>query len=557
MKSSLFRSLVAKTLPAAALTVLACSVQIGNPDDDGAGGSAGVATGGSAGLAGSGGAAGAGGEAGSEFVPNDKAPPPAAIAALDPRTVPMAALGDVDDDGDVDGDDQKALTDALATGTVANLGCEAAGDLDMDGQVSADDAAVMETMLLETGTVHAPMLFAQPTLPCGFASSRLAAKLDVMPGEMGMLRLMDSTLLASQVKIDVIDNLAEAAVSEDDRGFVIYPSEDLTPGSMITFVLTFPAGAQYVYTLPIVEVPAKDDELASAPPPPKIYGEEIDDEPICPERGKGCQALIIDFSRHVWYEFDADELVPKLQALGCTTKYVAPKMVRKPQPIVIGLTILGPLGPTTTIKPSAKAIAAAKAVNLGQWAAVKAAVAAHKKAAAGKDMVFQLVNAHGGKLLCGTWGPSFWSNGTLWRDDFHEGIYKSTLRQSCGSISHDLSCYSGLTPKALNHLNNTGSDNNCKGKPAMDHTKHAGHDWNVATGTAPTTDTCTNGDVGSRVSELGQVLQAELAANKGKKPKDHKDLTSRFHTEAFVRAPSAYFDSGYAECKPADHTNHY
>ena len=55
----------------------------------------------------------------------------------------------------------------------------------------------------------------------------------------------------------------------------------------------------------------------------------------CPQRGKGCIALIIDYSKQTWTEADFEGVNDDIGKAGCPTMYVTPKFKPNPQPYVI------------------------------------------------------------------------------------------------------------------------------------------------------------------------------------------------------------------------------
>jgi hypothetical protein len=59
-------------------------------------------------------------------------------------------------------------------------------------------------------------------------------------------------------------------------------------------------------------------------------------------------------------------------------------------------------------------------------------------------------------------------------------------------VVYDSSCYSGLTPQAIDGLENANHER-CTGGPTVNCNQHAGYEGDLATGTAPSTDTCIGG----------------------------------------------------------------
>ena len=115
-------------------------------------------------------------------------------------------------------------------------------------------------------------------------------------------------------------------------------------------------------------------------------------EEDCPQRGKGCVALVIDFSHNVTWEFDMESLSKKLTAAGCETDYVAPDLVEIPLPQTYGYEGVA----SYTTKPDPKDQDAARKHNDPEWKKVRDAVAKHQeKVAKGVELAIEIVDGHG------------------------------------------------------------------------------------------------------------------------------------------------------------------
>jgi hypothetical protein len=117
------------------------------------------------------------------------------------------------------------------------------------------------------------------------------------------------------------------------------------------------------------------------------------------------------------------------------------------------------------------------AANKAAWTAVQADIATHRaNVRKGVALAFQLVNAHGSESTdgtCGVWGVGYdTGTGTLTRDQFLNGNYKSMRGNTCTAVMEDRSCYSGLSANGMEFLNNLGLVN-CTRPPRHKHEYHA------------------------------------------------------------------------------------
>lgn len=503
---------------------------------------------GDGGRGGSGGSAATGGTGGVD----PKQALPQKIKLLSRGDAPHVALGDVDDDGDVDTQDRELLSAAITSGSTATLGCEAAADLTMNGEVDQLDLARFDQVIGGVEQLEAPMLFAQPALPCGYASAVVAATPDARPGQTLRIQLLGD-IDANSVIVKLSGIAAEWWVSAKDTISVSMPEVFAQTDSLV-LLLGLPKGGHYVYAprLTTVEVPVPEEDK-----PPEIHGEEIG--PVCPQRGQGCQALILDFSENTYFELDADHLPPLFDALDCSLRYVTPKLVVVPTAL---FTYQNLLGTVQVLPPDPADVQAARAQNQGEWQTIWNALSEHREAVrAGRDLAFAMVNGHGDEAFdCGTVGPGFDSGTRLHRRFWHRDDYAAAVRNVCTHVAQDMTCYAHLTPKAIDQLNNSG-DASCGIAPPMDHAMHAGYDADVASGAVPS-GTCSNIAAGARIDEIASVLRAEIDARTAEGSNappagDYERLGQRFRTETLMRGPSGYIDSGYAACAPDEHVSNH
>ena len=309
---------------------------------------------------------------------------------------------------------------------------------------------------------------------------------------------------------------------------------------------------------PISLVPPTPTPISVVPPTPTPVAE-------CPQRAEpghvACIALIIDFSKDVFYEFDVEKVSKLAKTAGCETDYVAPSF--RVVPTVRTYSVTNPLTGSTytlTINPDPAEVAAATQHNTAQWATINTAIANHRaRVAKGVELAMEVVDGHGSSASykCGSFSASFWSGATLWRDEFHAGNYAAANKNVCAWFVGDFSCYGGLTPKAVDELDNLGTAT-CAAGPTIACPIHAGWESDAAMSSALSTEPCMNGSVGWQRGYIQDALSDEVSRqlrqfNAGQFPGDYSSLVKGLHG-AVGSATSNYSDRGYAKDQPPSHT---
>lgn len=501
------------------------------------------------------------------------------MMAMSPDLAPLFVLGDVNEDGVLDETDRLLIARAgeLPASQVRGITCASAGDVNLDGAVDASDLAAFDTLRGEDDLYALP-LTSQPYGDCSYANRLVAA-----PSEWSLNAPIELRLLAGHTieDVELVPDFigAEVQVLEDGTGWDVWLPEDFGPEELAPFIL-YLDGTPFIFTLSRAEDPnvaaeteetwvwagrtdtdgdGDGDDPRDAPPP-TVWGEEIDALDTCPQDGKGCEALIIDFSKAKLFEFDSDQTRHALKSVGCNVVHVAPSFTRVPKPYTIWrLTFSGFV--KQTIQPSAASVARAKATNVKSWQKVRTGVATHRaNVAKGRDLVYAHVNAHGSgsATYCGSWGPGFSTGaGTLRRDTFHWGNYLVARGKTCNAVAEDWSCYSGNTPKLINELNNTGLGK-CVATVPDNHGFHAAFWGDLAASSAPTTETCTNGEI-----LLRDVGTAGMIKRFGRY-KDYGKLADGFRQEIVddntppsgIGADGKYADRGYNQKGGTTCTSH-
>ena len=264
----------------------------------------------------------------------------------------------------------------------------------------------------------------------------------------------------------------------------------------------------------------------------------------CPQRGKGCVALVIDFSADYSFEFDMSTVSKKLSDAGCDTDYIAPKFKDVPKESLFST-------------PTAAEIKAAQDHNQAQWDSVNDAEKKHReKVAKGVEIAIEITNGHGGEaapgLPCGDVEPNDWRGSYLRRDDFHQGNYKAANKNVCSWFTADLTCYGGLTPKVVDELENLTTAT-CKAASTIACGNHAGWEADGSMSSAKSTDTCTNGSVWWQSGYVKEALDAEIKRRAAGQNKDYSTLIQALNSSTVKSTTARYTDHGYAKDHPPVH----
>ena len=465
--------------------------------------------------------------AGYEVDPSDRLLLPEADGVL-----PLFIHGDVNEDGAVDRQDLELLNEWLSNHT-SMLTCLAAGDLTNDGNVTVDDAETLAAWV-DAG-VDFPALSFSPNLPCRHANLMVAVVPEEPTGDLRLRPIGEATL-----DVRPLDPGAAVKRGDDGRDLII----EAPLAAAVTSILVTTNGRDAFYTF------SSARPVAPSTPPPLVFGEKgnddggfnrnLDDVYLisndCPQRGKGCIGLILDFiinNEAVHVNSRSDRKLSN--AKDCDITYHAPQFKRYPEPLLVGLGN----GKRHMNGISQKAVDAVNAHNALTWLAVNRALKQYAAKAPGNEHTMEVVFAHGSTSRNG-WVFGFKTGfdntvQALLRSTFHTTIYNATRRKICSHLVLDATCYSGNTPTIVQQLNNSGQASGGGTAAPVNHGQHAAWELDAAFGTAPRDNTCT----GTIVNRAKQALNAAFAKN-------GKDVSKTF--ESFIATGprrTSYVDRGY------------
>jgi hypothetical protein len=271
----------------------------------------------------------------------------------------------------------------------------------------------------------------------------------------------------------------------------------------------------------------------------------------CPQRRKGCAALILDFLRNekpghatgkAYYFPDLDEIGNELHEMGCDVDEVAPTFVDVP-------------AEKKDDPENDEKIAAAHSHNDQQWLNVYDAMGLHRaRLRAGKEIAIEMVASHGGESRqyspCGNWASSATGALSLSRQHFHESNYADARHNVCDWFVADLSCFSGLTSRAIDELENFGTAT-CAKAPKIDCPLHAGWEADTSMGTSiDATRVCYGSDVQREARKLRSAIDAQIHLNS---PAIGYASLAKALKAIGTSANSYYTDRGYAKDVPPEH----
>ncbi|MBD8490644.1 hypothetical protein IFO69_17960 [Echinicola sp. CAU 1574] len=464
--------------------------------------------------------------------------PGTALKNLPANFTPLFIMGDINEDMKVDTDDINTINNMLNSGSIDQIPCAIAADINANGEINDEDRSLLASFL-EKSQGDEFTLYSQPYFSCSFSNFWIAANyLDLQNGHFQFFipnyEELDISIYSTYKEYPI-------EVGQSEAVFDIHLPPDL---DMEYFDLRLKVGLKnnYHLYLPIgyldKETEAvEDSSIVITPPTPPSPLE-------CPQRGGGCEALVIDYSKKVWFEFDADPMADELPTLGCNLTHITPYMKEIPTPTVVrGFTIYS---------PSQASITAARTHNRNEHTAVNNAINTHRLAiGAGKELVMEIVRGHGSPCP-GVFGAQA-GPGVL-RNGFHTGNYNALKRKTCAWFTTEITCYSGCTPRIIDGLENLG-----RAARATVTTKniafHAPYECTTSFAASDANSTISNGACGTFASSIGTILHNEVLLRNqdiqnGTPPADYTRLINVLRNPLTTNPPGRYIDHGYMFCQP-------
>jgi len=273
----------------------------------------------------------------------------------------------------------------------------------------------------------------------------------------------------------------------------------------------------------------------------------------------GCQALVLDFLKHKKIEADADQTYAALQNVGCNVIYYAPKFLIKPRSYRVYHYMH-----VAVIHPSQESIDKVIHHNRAEHLSVKSAIETHRSIIE-SELAVQVVQAHGSKLVCGSWGPGFSTGSASFRRrDFHHGNYIMMHGKVCESVAVDRSCYSGNTAKLIDELNNTGEATCSDSSPTINHSFHGAFHGDMAITSSQADRVTINGEMFLRDLGLAGMIERYGRFKQVNRVADglRQEIVDEVTPPSGIGADGKYSDMGYQQtssssCEEASHVRLY
>jgi hypothetical protein len=174
---------------------------------------------------------------------------------LPEHALPLFAVGDVDEDGAVDGRDRMLIqalvkTEPAQWPKVKGATCPAAADLDLNAKVDAADSALADE-LLRDGRIVTPALFYQAELPCRFEHPIVASQSEARPGEDLPIWILAGGYMKEDVQVTIEEGAAKPKAGADPRTILLTvgTGPKKPAAEMLVLRIAFRGGRSYLLNL--------------------------------------------------------------------------------------------------------------------------------------------------------------------------------------------------------------------------------------------------------------------------------------------------------------------
>jgi len=169
--------------------------------------------------------------------------------------VPLFPVGDVNEDGRVDGSDHLLIKSLAGSKekdweAIAEATCPGAADLDMDGDVDDGDVGLAEELMVKS-KISTPALFYQAALPCRFERLTVAVQLFAMGGEVIPIWVLRPGFDQKNTAITVDSGPAVIRQSDHKMTYLLEVDSKAKDDDMILLKIVFGEKEAYWLTLPV------------------------------------------------------------------------------------------------------------------------------------------------------------------------------------------------------------------------------------------------------------------------------------------------------------------
>ena len=188
------------------------------------------------------------------------------VRGLPDGVVPLYVLGDLNEDGRVDREDLRILTELVAmleknAPRPRGLSCVAAGDVNLDGEINSADIKRLAEWLGKANEITTPAMYWKPGLPCQLARLSVASRAQARPGEEFPVMLIGSGLDVWLTRHGIRRVIVSGIRTEQCCETTTRMASDL--GYDVDYVteatLTFPMAAAHGRTFSALEIKARTE----------------------------------------------------------------------------------------------------------------------------------------------------------------------------------------------------------------------------------------------------------------------------------------------------------
>jgi|GEM_PF-4448314 len=446
------------------------------------------------------------------------------------------ALGDVNVDGRIDARDVQLIRE-LASGRRTTVPCADAADLNFDGRVTEADAALLQ-IALDQGGVSA-LVLVPPRRHCSRRGTDIGTR-DGFAGDHVPVLFLRDLGTSREVTMRVLSGPGTLRQAEPQLHWV-----DIRPDAAIGDRIDLEVATRhqnYRFTIEVLDPSVRPVGAIDFSEQPELQGAGallyggsdggspadaghdagtpgtdagvdggtdggrdggVDGGPDggpdggtdCPQRGKGCDALIVELM-YEWYMFSVGDMDARLRGIQCTTEFydINANFKDKPRRVFVA-TNRPPAGFwNMTEGELAAALAQWEIWRAGEQAKLDAAIATHvAHLRAEKEIGIEVFNAHGSEgdcPACGSVTTAAWEVSVPRRDTI-QAIYDGARRHVCAWLLFDSSCFSGNSVRGFNTVNNTGMCR-CCAAPAVNPCFRAGFEDDKAVASSRISDEASN-----------------------------------------------------------------
>lgn len=179
------------------------------------------------------------------------------------RTLPdgavvLCVLGDLNEDGKVDREDLRLLTELVASHAKnapapPEVRCIAAADVNRDSNVDSADVDMLKDWLTRVPELSAPALYWSRDLPCSYSRLTIATMTQSPPGGTVPVILIGDGLDTANTTLKIHSGPATVMRPTNGNTFEVKVDSKAKSSDYVVLDLTTPGPHEYFYQFPVIE----------------------------------------------------------------------------------------------------------------------------------------------------------------------------------------------------------------------------------------------------------------------------------------------------------------